>query len=540
VKLTGKNILLVTAACAIAARVIFALLFSNSAFANYHLVPGLDMQTLLHYSEWGEGKNYAPFFTFHRLIIFLIWFINSQHHSVWAIFTIQALVGVAGCVCMADIVLKLSGKRTAALICGIAGAFYLPLLVYEFSVLKETFAANFALFAFWSMLYALRKRFNVKSSLLFGFCCFAALEGRLAIVPLVGVLGMYCLIKMFRRKLLKRVLAAAVLPLFLLLAASSFNAINWYFSPFFDVLNYNLQYNAGDAAKTAAAADAPENAGNSKTKLLINTICNAAKQAPQLLKYGELPENQNIYFWCKKIPAFNILLAPGLLIPLTSAGIMILLLSGAWKHRYGLLLLPLLSLALPLCAREPIGRYRLILVPYFLMITACAAVVVIRMKSVCRRRIAFFGAGLGAFFSIFHGDVPVRIRQSDYSAYAVALEHTPGTPSTIVVDAYYDYWESHRFQSERAYKMLMDKSLKYKAFETIEAVSVQALANGISPDLVCYFMAWSFALQEKPEQVSTMLASIKDPAALPPEYRQKAALLHRDTLRILRIRRKMR
>ena len=134
----------------------------------------------------------------------------------------------------------------------------------------------------------------------------------------------------------------------------------------------------------------------------------------------------------------------------------------------------------------------------------------------------------------------MRIRQSDYSAYAMALESDPETPVTVVIDAYYDYWESHHFRSERAYRMMMDKSLKYKAFETASSVSAQAVKNGISPDLICYYMAWAFALQEKPQEVYNLLSNIKDPASLPEDIRPVAAKLWNDTIRIMRMRQQMR
>ena len=525
-KLTRKNILITVAVCALAVRLIFAWFFSSSYFAGYHRVPGLDMQTLLRFSEWNTGKDTTPFFTFHRLLIYLDWIIGGRNHHVWLIFAVQNLTGILGTLCIADTIRKLSGNRIAALAGGIAAGLYLPFMVYEFSILQECFMVNFALFAFWGMLNALHKRFSPASSLIFAAGCFAASAGRPAAVFFIGAMLLFCGYKM-RRKLKKTVPFAAVLAGFFLFAMIFNRITGGNFSPFYNVMPYTLEYNADPAT--------PQ-----KQSTVFQAAKNAASRVPTLFKYGELPENQNIYFWCEKIPVFHLLIAPGLLIPLAAAGIMVILFSGAWKKRYGLLLLPVITLALPLCAREAIGRYRLMLVPYFFMISGCAAVIFLKLKAPRQRGIILFGAGAGAFFSIYQGDVPMRIRQSDYSAYAIAMEHTPGAYPTAVVDAYYDYWQAHNFRSEYAYRMIMDKSLKYKAFETAATASSQALANGINPDLIRYYLAWSFALQENPQEVYNMLSGIRNPASLPEELRPAAVKLWNDTIRIMRMRQRMR
>lgn len=530
-KLTRKNILITTAITAAAVKLVFAAAFYFSYFESYHLVPGLDMQTLLRFSEWLGENRFPPFFTFHRLTIFLVWLCNGQNHCVWAIFIIQSLVGIAGCLAMADITLKLSGNRISALACGIAGALYLPFLVYEFSILQETFMVNFALFAFWALLNALHKRFAPVSSIIFAVAIFAALAGRPAAIFWCGTMILLAGIKMFRKdKCKKMILPMAILGI-LLIGATIFNRINCGItSPFYNVLPYTMQYNAEAAASSGNKQIEPS---------LLNSGINAATRLPQLFQCGEIPENQNIYFWCEKIPLLNLLIAPGLLIPLAAAGIMILLLSGEFKRRYGLLLLPLATLALPLCAREAIGRYRLMLIPYFFMITACAAVIFYRMKSPRKRGIALFGAGVGAFFSIHNGDVPDRIRPSDHSAWAMAIEYTPGSEPEVIIDAYRSYWEKGR--SERSFRMTMDKALHYKRIDAGLAVCSEAekMPDKINPDLIAYYRAWCFAMLDSPEEVEACLRKIRNVNSLPPDAYEKAFMLRDRTTEILRQLRKI-
>lgn len=520
--LTRKKILLIVLFAALAVRAVFAVAFANSFFASYHLVPGLDMQTLLRFSEWQEGGEYAPFFTFHRVWLYLVWLAGGKNHILWATYLIQTLLGCAGIVALTDSVLKLTRKRLAALICGIAASLYLPLLVYEFSILQETFMVNFALIFFWSALNALRKRFSIGSSANFAVSAFAALAGRPTALFFCSAICLYCAWKMQKRHLLKKFLPAAAGIAVLLFGATLFN---WHFfrtpTPFYMVMGYSVEYNTGIKAGTEE---------NSRLSAWMQSGKKALMRTPQLFKAGELPENQNIYFWCEKIPQFNFLISPGLLIPFAAAGIMVLLLSGAWKSRYGLLLIPIITMALPLCVREVIGRYRLMLVPYFFMISACAVVIFLRLKTPQKRGIALFGAGAGAFFAIWNSDVPERIRQSDYCSYAIAAAQTPDTDPEVIFEEHMTYLEKSR--SQVAFNMLMDQLLKYRATEQLRAITAKEEKIGrFDPDEIYYFNAWSYALDNQPYKVWENLCKIKN--KLPPDKHQKALMLSNDTRRIL-------
>ena len=93
--LTRRRILGITAAAAAAVRLLFLLEWVDSPYRWFHRVPGLDMETLLRMSEWGGGANFPPIFTFHRVLIHLIWRFNGSRHSVETLFAVQSLLGVA-------------------------------------------------------------------------------------------------------------------------------------------------------------------------------------------------------------------------------------------------------------------------------------------------------------------------------------------------------------------------------------------------------------------------------------------------------------
>lgn len=532
--LTRRRILWITAVSALIIRGIFASFFASTPFVSYHLVPGLDMQTLLRFSEWTGERSFPAFFTFHRLLLFVIWFINGQNHCVWAVFAVQALAGCAGCMATADIIRKFTGSRKAALTGGLLSAVYLPLLVYEFSILQETFMVNFALLAFWSMLHALHKRFTIGSGILTAAAFFAALAGRPAAVFWCGILAVIAILRMRQLRMLKRLLLPGAFLALLLFSAALFNRCNYgIFSPFYFVLPYTLQYNLSPESTETATGDDVTVSG------VWQSGIKALSRIPRLFKHGELPENQNVYFWEEHNLFFLLLPGSGILIPCAAAGIMVLLLSGAWKTRYRMFLWPLIALALPLCAREPIGRYRLMLVPYFFIITLSAVVIYCRLKTVPKRVVALLGAAFGAAFALHGGEVPQRIRPSDYHARAIALENGGTVSPEAVLSDYFLYWQAENFASVRAFRVMMDKALACRNIEIALNVALQAESAGkINPDLIEYYRAWCYALLEDPVKVAGYLQKIRNVRSLPPDACEKAFMLRNRTLEILKRNRK--
>ena len=210
---------------------------------------------------------------------------------------------------------------------------------------------------------------------------------------------------------------------------------------------------------------------------------------------------------------------------------MVILLTGAWKSRYGILLIPIATLALPLCAREVIGRYRLMLVPYFFIISACAVVIFIRLQAPKKRALALFGAGCGAFFSLHNGDVPEKIRLADYGTYAIAAAQSPDASSEKVIEEHLIYWKKSNCSSPAAFDMLMDQLLRFKETELLRQIaSDTSERKKISADTIYYYCAWSCALENNPQQVCENLCKIKK---LPADKQQKAIILLNETKKML-------
>jgi hypothetical protein len=84
----------------------------------------------------------------------------------------------------------------------------------------------------------------------------------------------------------------------------------------------------------------------------------------------------------------------------------------------------------------------------------------------------------------------------------------------------------------------MDKALHYKKLDQAFAIAIQAAQNKISPDLIHYYLAWCFALNNEVHQVYKHLMQIKNPASLSGEMQQNYIMLCNDTVRMLNIRKK--
>lgn len=534
--LTRKHILCVTGIVAAAIRLVFYALFSGTMFRYYHTVTGLDMQTLLRFSEWGSTDQMVPpFFTLHRLMIYLVWKINNAVHSVDTIFLFQAISGILGAMATADIVLKLCGRRKAAIVAGIIYALYLPFLIYEFSILQETFTVNTLLFALWAMLHARKKHFAISSMISAGLLWGLVLTGRPVSIPvaLIAFAGMFRWCK--RRNMLKQWWIFIASVLLITGIASSFNYKNGYrHGPFYNVLPYTLHYNT---VETVSSGNAPP-AGESKFKKLVVTVGKMFKRTPLLLSVRELPENQNMYFWREKMPESRLLIGPEILMTLTLTGLLLLFASGKWKHPEGLILWMLL-LAPALCGREAIGRYRLMLCPYFIIIAVTGISSVPAIKNTVKRRIAVLCAVLiAAAAAIYELNQNHGLRSSDYHSWAIATESAFGVTGSL--DAYYDYWQKSSMRNDKAFIVMQNAAMRGLNFDLAAVVIRQAeLAGGVTPSLTAYFTGLLNVGKQNPAGVYQAFSKV-NPEELPPELQQQYRRILLETVNILRQRENLR
>lgn len=515
--LTRKKTILITFAAAVTVRGLFAWIFSTSLFRHFHLVRGLDMETLLRFSQWGSQSDAVPLLTPHRLMLFVNWFCHGKTHVTALIFMVQALLGAAACMAAADITLTLTGKRRGALAAGIFAALYLPSLVYEFSILQDSFAVNFTLLAIWGTVYAWRKHFRTLPALCCAVLWCPALCGRPTAALCAAVFAGWIFFRMYRKKQLQRLILPALVLSGLLSAVSTFNYIHgWNFSPFYSSMRYAKTFNASPDGTGANA---------------VQVIKNAFIRSPRLFSAYELRENQNIYFWQQQHPELRALPSSSELVPAACAALVILLLSGAWRKRnFYFIAIPVLTLALPLCFREVIGRYRLMLTPYFI-IASVMAFYALQMLPRRRKTAALLCGTAAAVISLCTAAGKPQVISEDHHAWAMAAKNS-GTDKNTVYALYNRYWQVSGFTSAKAFRDFAECTLEFHDPQSTLALLKKASGKGIQPDLILYYHGMVMVMLNRPEKVAQIYSRI-NPDLLPPDLREIYFRICSDTGKML-------
>lgn len=416
-----RHPLIIVFSTALVLRGMFALFYHCSPFSYYHLLPGLDMETLLRFGEWGTPENHF-FFTLHRLQVFTFWKLNGNVHPVMWHVLFQALLGAAGAAMVGAAALRLTGKKHLALLSGVVWALNPVELMYEFTTLQDSLVNFGIILSIFAFLEARKRYFAPLFALGAGAAAGVAATGRPVAIGLVLCLGVWNFYYLHRRKLpLKRILffAGGVLAVWGVFSTVNLIVIKR-FNCFFNPVSYAVAVNTTPAS--ASGAPAPV----SSVPPLVKTVCKMALRTPQLLSPEEIPENLNIHFLRTKIPFFRIPFE--FIPPCAAAAILFLLATGRWKKKEGFLLVPVFALALFLCIREPIGRYRLLLLPWFTILAVWLFSYLAQKNK--------GGVMILTLAMLLFGTCALqapRLRGADYFAWGMALEKEAGktTPEAM-------------------------------------------------------------------------------------------------------------
>lgn len=438
--------------------------YLESPFRHFHKVTGLDMETLLRFSEWGADGVFSPLFVVHRFLIYFVWLLNGKEHCVPAVIFLQCLSGIAGAVLAADLVLMLWGKRKIALFSGIFYGLYPVTLLYDFCILQESVTTTLILLGVWSYFKCRRCHFSSKSTFLSGLLLGLSSVGR----PVAALLAVILPVKTFfdgKRKA-AYLLAGSVFSLWL--AASVFNLVfSQSFFPFFKAVNYTVSFHAQKANENLPQQTSPQAGG------LKRMLIGLPERTAKFFLSHEIPENLNYYFLRSRIFPLKYLPGPGILMPIALAGFFLMLLR--LKHREGVLIGIILLLALPLAAREPLGRYRLHLIPYFVLCGAYFFIVLLKnsRKSLCLCGGAY-ALALGVNIVCFHH---AQIRVSDHVAWGKALEiKNNGNPSAESLQEFFAAWIKSRWSDRAAAVNLITSSCRAGNMR----LAMQTIEQGIS------------------------------------------------------------
>lgn len=515
-------------AFAVVVRIIFFASNAGSPFMYFHRVAGLDMATLLEFSEWG-GANATKYVLFvpHRLLIFTIWYLNGCHHLVGAVFAVQALVGAIGAAALADIALRLFRHRWTGMLAGVCWGAYGPELLYEFSILQEGLSINLCLIAFWALLIARDHRFAGWAAPVAGTLFGLASVGRptvffLALGAIIWVAWTAKQRRVKNRPALKRTAAFAGGVAGVWLVAATFNAAFGYgFNPFFRVLSYTLEYNA-PRGEGLAGTDARE----SEIQRLTQTVLRMTSRLPKLAIAREIPENLNYYFLRERLAVLRWLPGPVAVMIFGVAGGLLLIFSGDFRCRFGVVLLPLALLALPLCVREVIGRYRMMLIPYVILLGIYWLTFILRPG-----RLRHLGGGaitLGAALYLqypFISQAP-WIRGGDFVAWGLALEARDGgvTPESLEC-----FREGGCYNDPAAAVNVITRLLSACRFREAEEY-LDTLPPKLDGTIFRYYRGLLLAATDRLEEADEVLSRI-DPGELP-RMRQKLFYLQGEVKRL--------
>ncbi len=503
----------VVAAAALAVRAVLFIGWLSSPLRNFHLVPGLDMQSLLRYGAWDTGAV-RPLFSLHRVLIASIRLCCGAEHLVETLAVIQLLCGTATAVLTAYAAFRLWGRRRAALAAGLIAAFYAPAAMYELSMLQETLQ----LFAFTAslagILRARKHGFSLSYALTAGALLGLASCGRPTALLWVFAALAWCGYAAWRRGRLRRVgaVAGGVLAVWVLVSV-----FNWHFSeyygPFFNVFGYSATVNAAAPAadQAVAAAPAPASAVNSSPVAVLFRIgVNALSRLPNVFLAHEIPDNLNYYFIRDYFPELKLLIGPGLLVPFALAGMVLAVVSGRFLKRDGVILLALFSLALPICANHPMGRYRLILLAPF----ALLAVEAVRIGfSRPRRRWGVIAVAVLAGAFLINPIPKGRFwRSSDFVAWALALEQPGGR---VNAESLATLVEGYRLSGSESTAMnLLIRLIELREYDAAERLIADALPGGrVNPSLLRYYGAMLKLERGDPAGAEVLLRQV-EPARL--------------------------
>ncbi len=481
---TDRKILWCVAATALAVRLAFGWSYAGSPFRNYHLVPGLDMQTMLRFAEWDNGE-FPPLFVVHRFIVAAVRAFNGFEHAPLAVVAVQALLGVLGAVLTADIALRIWRRRCPALLAGGFYALYGPFLIYEFAVLQDAVVINLTLLGFWALVRARDRGYGPNELLTAGAALGLAAVGRPAALPLA--LGALVWVAVVCRRRFWRCWGGCAGGMLLVWGtALLFNGVlAGYWNAFFNVLPYSLEFNLPEAAAASPAAGGvpPADPG-----VWLTVLGRMAARIPRLFSVLELPENLNYYFLCREFPLLDWLPGPAVLLPAAASGLFWLLAAGRSRRRAWILLMPVVLLVLPLCVREPIGRYRLMLAPYLILLAAELPGDWLRRPVSWRRTAAGVLLVAAVFAGWRHWDPEPEsyLRSSDFVAWGAALAAGGDAANA---EKYYRYaWEAGGFTNTAAAERLIAMAYDRHDPEAMAAVVDEGMAAGrVPPSLLCYY-----------------------------------------------------
>ena len=487
-----KKALLLTGTAALFVRLIYGVLFAATPLAAFNTLPGLDMATLLEFSQWDNASPRSlPMFVLHRFLLFFTYLSAGKTHNFLLIYLVQSLFGITASMFAAWGVWQLSKSFRATLIAGIIYALYGPFLLYESVALQESILTHTLIIGFAIWMNFVDKRSTI-CGVISGIILGLNSSGRPATAFLAAAMAIYPLWVHRKEKF-----SVANLSFLFSLAAVWFTAtlFNGYFrqtyNPFFNVMPHLTEVHA------------PQSATESSNIIIsyFKVFFAAVKNVPYHFGMREIPENLDYDVIRKILPI--LFFGPLLVMPFAVAGII----SMALLKRKELIscYIATLFLALPLAARIPIGRYRLLLMPFFIIFAALFIEELIKNKD---KRLALIGIFIGVIGTNLCLASPlVRPNPAAHHTLALASMRTKANPLPHLEEA----WKTSNYTYKPSGLMLVIHHMKTKNFEQAENTIKQNRTN--APEFF-YYHALIKTAKNQPKEAIKLLQKIENPKDL--------------------------
>lgn len=482
---------------ALSVRVVMYWEYWHSPLRYFHEVPGLDMETLLRFSQWIDGE-FSPLFVVHRFLIFFVWLFNGKIHCVEAVVAIQAVIGIITVATITEIARICSGSRNIGMVTGIVYAIYGPTLLYEFVILQETVVIALFWLSFWAVLRYHSSGYRSWSGVATGVLLMLSLVGRPTAIFFVPVICLFIAWQLYRKHKLRnlRYVLGGIFLLYII--AMSFNLhFGKYSAVLFDVMPYVLEYNRSQTLKSEEFNSRGATASEHKTKKIhpyINAGLKALTQLPKLLVNYEIPENINYHAIANRITLLKILPGPRIIVFLGVLGLVALLFKPPFLGRAQLIFLPLALVALPLCAREAIGRYRLMLMPGIIFAAVWFIYQLIYDHSSRKYLLAAIISGTLICAIIYPQNKAMPLRSSDFVSWGWAKQ--AGFGMSEALEDFTAGWKLSGYRNQAAgVKTILLNLRLYRPLAALETVEQGLQAKAVNGDLFNYYGAIAHLMQ---------------------------------------------
>ena len=409
-------------------RIIFYSLWLESPFRYYHTLYGLDMRKFI---LWGENfYNGREPFSMYKCLVGCLYGIVGKEHLVEAVVLTQMLLGVLITGMTVYIFRHIFRNSWGAAIAGLLSALYAPFLIYETQVLKETLFLFLCLSALTAVVTLRRKHFSPIYSYISGILLIAPFflrsSGILLGVLLLIWVFLYCLKK---KRSLNPLLFIFMGIATLMSIVAGFNLKNHqsnanYFTP---NTPYLLEVGAEADIHSLSIQEDRDAEYKSNEKGFVNYILHYLSKPGYIFSGYEKPNNVNYYFEKQKLPFLRYLPGPLLIIPLSVAGILLLILNFRKNSRISILLLYMLAFIVPMMLFVPLARYKIVLIPVFTVFAGYWVYYIFQSlkkgeKSLLVKPLFLFLGAL-VFSGYFCRELPKR--KSDIKSYGLATSHIP-------------------------------------------------------------------------------------------------------------------